>query len=71
MGSIGIRIGHDNYFVIIAIFNLKLGAYSSANGVNDRVDFFVFTMSCSLAFPCSKPYHEAAGLLGIYGYGLA
>ena len=42
MGSIGIRISHDNDFVIIAIFNLKLGTYSSANGVNDRVDFFVF-----------------------------
>ena len=48
MGTIRIRIGHDDDFVIIGIFHIEISPYSCTDGVNHGVDFFIFHDVCHL-----------------------
>ena len=42
MGTIRIRIGHDDNLVIVGIFDRKVSPDSSTDGVDHGVDFLVF-----------------------------
>ena len=48
MGTVRIRIGHDDDFVIIGIFHIEISPYSCTDGVDHGVDFFIFHDVCHL-----------------------
>ena len=52
MGTISIGIGHDNDFVIVSILNREVCSHTRTDGINHRVDFFIFEDIRHLGFSC-------------------
>ena len=50
MGTIRIRIGHDNNLVIVGIFDRKVSTNSSTDGVDHGIDFLVFEDITHISF---------------------
>ena len=50
MGPISIRIGHNNDFIVIDIFKLKIGTDPSTNRMDNRRNFFIFHNVFELGF---------------------
>ena len=42
MGTISIRIGHDNDLVIVGIFKGEICSDTGTDGINHGIDFFIF-----------------------------
>ena len=50
MGTVRIRIGHDDNLVIVGIFEGEVRTNTRTNGVNHGVDFFIFENVCHFSF---------------------
>ena len=42
MGTVRIRIGHNNNLIIVRVFHFKVGADPCPDRMNNRIDFFIF-----------------------------
>ena len=52
MGTIGVRIDHDNDFVIVGIFKGEVNPHTRTNGINHGIDFFIFEDIRHLGLGC-------------------
>lgn len=58
MGTIRIRVGHDNDLIGWRSWQKNLPSTSSTDGVDHGVDFLVLEISLILAFSSIKNLHE-------------
>ncbi|CAG5144650.1 Uncharacterised protein [Streptococcus pneumoniae] len=52
MGTVGIRIGHDNDLIIVGIFNREVCSNTRTNGINHGIDLFIFEDIRHLGLGC-------------------
>ena len=50
MGSVSVRIGHDNDLVIVSIFKGKVCTNTCPNSVNHGIDFLILENVSHLSF---------------------
>ena len=52
MGTIGIRIGHNNNLIIVGILKGEVCSHTRTDGMNHGIDFFIFEDIRHLGLGC-------------------